>query len=143
MIKCFFSRQFAAFLFTGGFAAVVNFASRVWLSSFIEYPIAIVFAYIIGMITAFILEKLFVFRASEQSIQRSVLYFILVNIVALFQTWLISIGLAYYFFPYFGVKNYVPEISHAIGLAVPVVTSYIGHKKLSFKDFSSISKTIV
>ncbi|TLU85799.1 MAG: GtrA family protein [Chlorobium sp.] len=133
MIRYFFSKQFGTFLFTGGVAALVNFVSRVWISKFIEYSIAIVLAYIIGMITAFILAKLFVFSVSNQNIRRSVLYFILVNIVALIQTWLISTGLVYYVFPLLGVRYFTFEIAHAIGLAVPVVTSYIGHKQLSFK----------
>jgi putative flippase GtrA len=134
MIKQFISKQFIIFLLTGGLAALVNFISRIWLSRFVDYPIAIVLAYIIGMITAFILAKLVVFKSSQQSIQRSVFYFILVNLVAVLQTWIISIGLAYYVFPYLGFKIYVPEIAHAIGLTVPIVTSYIGHKRFSFKE---------
>ena len=133
MIKQFISKQFVIFLVTGGLAALVNFISRIWLSRFVDYPTAIVLAYIIGMITAFILAKLFVFKASQQSIQRSVLYFILVNLVAVLQTWIISVGLAYSVLPYLGLKLFVPEIAHAIGLTVPIVTSYIGHKRWSLK----------
>jgi len=32
-----------------------------------------------------------------------------------------------------GLKVYVPEVAHAIGIAVPVFTSYIGHKRWSFR----------
>jgi putative flippase GtrA len=133
MIHHFFSKQFAVFLLTGGFAALVNFTSRIGLNRIFDYPIAIVLAYIIGMITAFILAKLIVFKASEQSIHRSALYFVLVNIVAVVQTWIISMVLAYYVLPYFGFKQFVPEIAHAVGLTVPIFTSYIGHKRLSFR----------
>ena len=127
------SRQFFFFLLTGGLAALVNFASRIGYSRFVGYSTAIVLAYITGMITAFILAKLFVFKESSQSVHRSAFYFVLVNIVAATQTWLISVGFAYYTLPYLGVQHFVPEIAHAIGLAVPIFTSYIGHKKLSFK----------
>jgi len=85
------------------------------------------------MITAFTLARLFVFKESSQSVHRSAFYFVLVNVVAIAQTWLISLALAYYALPYIGVQHYVPEIAHAIGLAVPIFTSYIGHKRLSFK----------
>ena len=133
MIKKFMSRQFFFFLLTGGLAALVNFASRIGYSQIVGYSTAIVLAYITGMITAFTLARLFVFKESSQSVHRSAFYFVLVNVVAIAQTWLISLALVYYALPYIGVQHFVPEIAHAIGLAVPIFTSYIGHKKLSFK----------
>jgi putative flippase GtrA len=92
-----------------------------------------VIAYITGMITAFILAKLFVFKQSQQALHHSILFFLLVNLVAVLQTWFISISLAYYILPKFHVVLYVWEIAHAVGVVVPVFTSYIGHKKLSFR----------
>ena len=85
------------------------------------------------MITAFVLAKVFVFKESQQSIHHSALFFCLVNLVAVLQTWLISMGLAYYLLPYLGVSIFVEEIAHAVGIAVPVFTSYIGHKRWSFR----------
>jgi hypothetical protein len=32
-----------------------------------------------------------------------------------------------------GVTAYVPEIAHGVGVAVPVFTSYLGHKHFSFR----------
>ena len=127
------SKEFFFFLLTGGLAALINFTSRIGYSQFVDYSTAIVLAYITGMITAFILARLFVFKESRQSVHRSAFYFVLVNVVAAAQTWLISLGLAYYALPYIGVQHFVPEIAHAIGLAVPIFSSYIGHKHLSFK----------
>jgi putative flippase GtrA len=94
---------------------------------------AVILAYITGMITAFILAKLFVFKESQQSVQRAAMFFILVNVVAVLQTWLISMGLAYYLLPSLGFTNFVKEIAHAAGVVVPVFTSYLGHKHLSFR----------
>ena len=133
MIKSYFSKQFVLFLLAGGFAALVNFASRILINKFINYSTAIIFAYIIGMMIAFILNKLFVFRGSRQSTNRSIIYFVIVNGVAVFQTWGISVLLAYHILPYFGIKSFVQEIAHAIGLGIPIISSYFGHKKLSFK----------
>lgn len=98
-----------------------------------DFSIAIVLAYITGMITAFVLAKLFVFKRSHQSLHRSALFFVLVNLVAVAQTWLISMGLAAYALPALGVTKFVREIAHAVGVAVPVFTSYIGHKHWSFR----------
>jgi putative flippase GtrA len=133
VIKQFMSRQYLVFLLTGGTAAAVNFGSRIVFNRWLGFSSAVILAYITGMITAFVLAKLFVFRSSQQSVQRSALFFVLVNVVAVAQTWGISMGLAYYLLPWFGVIRFVPEISHAVGVAVPVFTSYIGHKRWSFR----------
>ena len=133
MIKHFFSKQFMVFLLTGGTAAAVNFGSRILYSQHVDFSSAVILAYMTGMITAFVLAKLFVFRKSRQSMHRSAFFFILVNLVAIAQTWGISMGLAHYLLPSLGVTSFVPEIAHATGVAVPVFTSYIGHKRWSFR----------
>lgn len=133
MIRQFTSRQFLAFLLTGGTAALVNFGSRILYNHWMGFSSAIVLAYVTGMITAFVLARLFVFTASTQPIRHSIAFFILVNLVAVVQTWAISLGLAYYVLPSFGVHAFAREIAHAVGVAVPVFTSYIGHKRWSFR----------
>ena len=64
MIGAFRSRQFLVFLLTGGIAAAVNFGSRILYNQWMGFSAAIVLAYITGMVTAFVLARLFVFRAS-------------------------------------------------------------------------------
>lgn len=133
MIQQFASRQFLVFLLTGGTAAAVNFGSRIAYSTWLNFSSAVILAYLTGMITAFVLAKMFVFKDSQQSVQRSAVFFVLVNLVAALQTWGISMGLAYYLLPALGATVFVPEIAHAVGVAVPVFTSYIGHKRWSFR----------
>lgn len=133
MIRQFVSRQFLVFLLTGGTAAVVNIGSRVLFSRWFGFSSAVILAYLAGMITAFVLAKFVVFRESQQSIQHSIAFFVLVNLVAVVQTWIISMGLAYFVLPSLGISGYALEIAHVIGVAVPVFTSYIGHKRWSFK----------
>lgn len=133
MIQQFMSRQFLAFLLTGGTAAVVNFCSRIVYNVWVNFSTSIVLAYVTGMITAFILARLFVFKESRQAFHRSATFFVLVNAVAVMQTWLISMGMVYYALPVIGVTHFVREIAHGVGVAVPVFTSYIGHKRWSFR----------
>jgi putative flippase GtrA len=128
------SPQFFKFLLAGGFAATVNFGSRIVFNHWMPFSAAIVIAYIVGMITAFILTKLFVFTDSVRPTWQSALFFILVNIAAVLQTWAVSLGLAYYVLPWLGISWHPKEIAHALGVVVPVFTSYIGHKKLTFKS---------
>lgn len=116
----------------GGFAAGCNFFSRIIFNQWFSYSVSIVLAYLIGMLTAFILNKLIVFKDSTQSLNKSVIYFSLINLLAIFQTWIISIVLNSYLFPSLGIFQYSKEISHAIGVLFPVFSSYFGHKKFSF-----------
>jgi putative flippase GtrA len=133
VIHHFMSRQFLIFLLTGGTAAAINFFSRIFYSQWLDFSSAVIVAYLTGMISAFIFAKIFVFRESKQSIGRSILFFVLVNFIAVLQTWCISMVLVYYLLPAFGIDKFALEIAHAIGVAVPVFTSYIGHKRLSFR----------
>lgn len=132
-MKLFCSRQFVAFLLTGGVAGIVNFGSRILYSRVVDFSSAILLAFLTGLVTAFVLARTFVFVDSRQSLGRSGMLFVLVNLVALLQTWTISLGLAHYLFPSLGVSRFAEEMAHAVGIAVPVVTSYLGHKYWSFR----------
>ncbi|MEY3570877.1 MAG: hypothetical protein RIQ85_997 [Pseudomonadota bacterium] len=134
MISHFMSRQFVIFLVTGGVAAAVNFGSRILYNQWVNFSVAVVLAYLTGMVTAFALARYFVFTESNQSMQRSALWFVVVNIVAVMQTWVISMLLAYYVLPRMDLTQFIPEIAHAVGVVVPVFTSYLGHKRFSFKQ---------
>ena len=132
MMRSFMNRQFLGFLLTGGLAAAVNFGSRILYNRWLDFSSAVVLAYLTGMVTAFILARSFVFTQGSQSVQRSAMFFVLVNGVAVLRTWAISMAL-YYLLPIAGVTQWAPEIAHAVGVAVPVFTSYLGHKKFSFR----------
>jgi putative flippase GtrA len=133
VIAAFRSRQFLVFLLTGGLAAAVNFGSRIVFSLWMSYSAAIVLAYLVGMTTAFLLARQFVFKEGKQALHHSAMYFVLVNAVAVLQTWVVSVGLATWILPALGVSRFAPEIAHAVGVVVPVFTSYLGHKHLSFR----------
>ncbi|AZE71914.1 hypothetical protein C4K00_1671 [Pseudomonas synxantha] len=83
----FMSCQFLTFLFTGGSAAAINFGSRIFYSQWLGFFSAVILAYIAGIITVFVLAKLLIFKGSQQSLRRSAMFFVLVNLVAVFQAW--------------------------------------------------------
>lgn len=134
MMGLFWSRQFLAFLMTGGIAALVNFFSRILYNQWMEFSTAVIVAYLSGMVTAFILARLLVFQSSTQSLYRSILFFVLVNLLAIMQTWAISLWMLHQVLPALSVTDFTPEIAHACGIIVPVFTSYLGHKFWSFKS---------
>ena len=125
--------EFFQFLLVGGLAAGVNFVSRIGFSELVSYRFAIILAYLIGMLTAFILSKRYVFEQSGRPLKDELRDFTIVNIFAVIQVWLISVGLAEYFFPFISFTFYPEEVAHLIGLGIPAITSYLGHKHFSFK----------
>lgn len=134
MMRLFWSRQFLAFLLTGGIAALVNFFSRILYSQWMGFSSAVIAAYLSGMVTAFILARLLVFQGSTQTLYRSIVFFVLVNLLAIAQTWAVSLWMLHQVLPLLSVTRFTPEIAHACGIIVPVFTSYLGHKFWSFKS---------
>jgi len=124
--------RFARFLVVGGLAAGVNVLARYLLDPYMSYSAAIVLAYLAGMATAFLLAKLFVFEASGAHALAEFARFGVVNVAAVAQVWVVSVGLAEWFLPWIGVQTYRYDIAHVVGVAVPAVTSYFGHKYYSF-----------
>jgi len=121
------------FLIAGGIAACVNFLSRIALNWWMPYAAAIVVAYILGMITAFVINRALVFTDANNKLHHQVLWFTAINIAAVLQTLAISLLLAKVIFPSAGFYCHAETLAHAIGIAVPVVTSYLGHKRFSFR----------
>jgi len=122
------------FLFTGGVAAIVNVISRVGFSQLLRFELAVLLAYCVGMLTAYVLARKFVFLQSRTSVRRSFAAFALVNLFAVLQTWLVSVGLRNWLLPLLGIVVLTDLIAHGIGVVVPVLSSYFGHKHISFRE---------
>lgn len=132
MASAFATSEFGRFLLTGGVAAGVNVAARWLLSHVIGYEAAVALAYLVGMATAYLLSRAFVFARSGRSMADEAVRFALVNVVALAQVWIVSVGLARLVFPAIGFTWHAEDIAHMIGVAIPAVTSYFGHRHFSF-----------
>lgn len=128
------NRQFLLFVLTGGVAALINIISRVGFSLLLRFELAVLAAYAIGMITAYVLARRFVFLSSRQSVRSSFAAFALVNLAAVLQTWLVSVGMRHLLLPLIGVAAVVDLIAHGCGVIVPVFTSFLGHKYISFRE---------
>ncbi len=125
-------QRFLMFLAAGGIAALVNVLSRIALSRMMPYEAAIVVAYLAGMAAAYVLNRLYVFEASGRGVHDEFLRFALVNLLAVAQVWIVSVGLARLVFPWLGFTWHADTVAHVIGVAVPAVTSYLGHKHFTF-----------
>ena len=125
-------REFLTFVAIGGFAAALNFAVRFPIDYFTSFEVAIVLAYLIAMTTAFLLNRRYAFRASDGPWARQYRRFAIVNLLALAQVFVVTVGLARFAFPAIGLAWHAEALAHAIGLASPIVTSYWGPKRYSF-----------
>ncbi len=131
------NKQFLLFIFAGGFAAIVNILSRSLLSLFMNFSSSVLIAYFIGMVVAFLLTKRFVFLSKNLDNKKSFLSFTLVNLFAVIQTYFISIYFRTLIINSFSNPSLANLISHTIGVLFPVITSFFGHKYLSFGKLSS------
>lgn len=133
----YFSVEFIKFIIVSGFAAAVNFSARIFFNLFTGYATAITIAFVFGLSTAFIFNKLWVFPKGDREVKKEFVKFTIVNLLALPQTLIISLLLALYVFPAIGFTYHPKEVAHLIGIGFPVFTSYLGHKYFSFKSNKS------
>jgi putative flippase GtrA len=126
--------RFARFFLVGVTAAAVNIFSRVLISYFVRFEYAVALAFPIALTFAFVMSRFFVFKASKRPVWEQYLRFWLVNLVALVQVWLVSVGLTYWFFPAIGWTFYPELLAHTIAVCSPVLTSYYAHKVFTFSE---------
>lgn len=127
------STRFIKFVAASGLAAAANIGSRILLGMWIGYIPSIIVAYCIGMITAFALNRLLVFTETESSLHHQVFWFISVNLAAVVQTLAVSILLSRIAFPIMGFTWHADTMAHVIGVGIPAVTSYLGHRHFTFR----------
>jgi putative flippase GtrA len=127
------ARQFTRFLIAGGLAAGVNYGSRFIFSIWLSFPAAILLAYCMGMVSAFLLMRRFVFDAHGRDLGAQVLKFLIVNVFAAAQTLLVSLLLVRWVLPLLSVTWQPEALAHAAGVAVPVLSSFVLHKRATFR----------
>jgi hypothetical protein len=109
-----------------------QFGSRILYNQWCDFSTAVILAYLTGMVTAFVLARMFVF--TKQPVHAP--------LGAVFHAGQPGCGdtdLADQHGPgtlpvaHARVTHFSREIAHAIGVAAPVFTSYLGHKRWSFR----------
>jgi putative flippase GtrA len=127
------SGQFVRFVLAAGASVPVNLGARVLLSRWVPYEVALLLSHVVGMLTAWTLTRLFVFDASGRSAGSELARFAIVNVVSVAVTWCVSVGLVRHVFPTLQFAWHPELVAHLIGLGVASVTSFIGHKRFSFR----------
>ncbi len=127
-----FKKEFSLFILSGLIAASINITSRVILTIFLSFELSVFIAYFLGMLTAFLLARKYVFKTTKKSYKRSFAAFSLVNLIAVFQTWIVSVLIKFWLVNFISSVSIVELISHSFGVGIPVFTSYFGHKYITF-----------
>ncbi|MEP7042432.1 MAG: GtrA family protein [Dokdonella sp.] len=128
------SARFAGFLLVSSVAAIANFTARILFSLWLPYALAVVLAFFVGLGTAFLLNRRYVFRDAANELHQQAFFFFAVNMLGLAQTLCVSLLLAKWLLPLLGLHWHVEELAHAVGIAAPTITSYLGHKHYSFRS---------
>lgn len=128
--------EFARFLLTGGFAALVNLGSRAVFQRFIPFLPAVALAYLCGMAVAYTLARKFVFTDAGTSTAESSFRFVVVNLLGIAQTTVVSWFLHDHALPALSVTFHPSTIAHLVGVATPVFTSFVAHRRWTFAKSS-------
>lgn len=133
MIKYFLTTQFLSFLVVGGLAALLHWLARIILSVWLPFSTAVIIAYIIGMIVAFILNSFFVFPKSEKSRHAQARDFVLVNLSFFPVVWFVSLQINNWL-KTISIVSHSEELAHAIAIPLPMLATFLIYKFFAFKE---------
>ncbi len=141
MLKYYFTKQFAIFLVVGGVAGLLNWGACMMLTKWFSFSSAIVFAYMIGMMVAFMLNHRFVFPHSTKATRVQATQFVLVNLLCIPVVWFISIQVSQ-FLTNVHFFWFHKELAHAVGIASPVLFTFLIYKFFTFKRGRDLSENL-
>jgi putative flippase GtrA len=125
---------FAKFLVAGGLAAVANFAARPVLEPEVGFGPAVALAYLVGVATAFTLNRIFVFPASGKSLRIEMGWFFTFNALAFPVVVGGSMLLRAFVFGLFLKPALAEAAAHGCAILVPVVFNFAAHRLVTFRS---------
>ncbi|MBN8999204.1 MAG: GtrA family protein [Rhizobiales bacterium] len=132
----YLSGQFGRFLVAGGFAAIANFARRFVFEPVTGFWAAVALAYLVGFLTAFYLNRRFVFPASGKPLHREMAWFFLFNALAFPVVVLAAIGFERYVFSPILPVGIARAAAHGCAILLPVFANFLAHRSITFRASS-------
>ena len=129
-------KRFTGFLFAGVVSTLCNLGSRYVFQLAMSYEWALVFANAVGILSAFVLNRWFVFKSTQGVFTSELTRFTLVNLIGIVVSWAASVALYRWLFPAVGFAWHPDLWAHAIGIAVPVIPNYLAHRAWTFNQTS-------
>ena len=133
MIRYFLTKQFLEFVIVGVLAAFLHWTARIILSQWMPFSGAVIVAYGVGMVVAFVLNSVFVFPKSKKSRTRQARDFVVVNLAFMPIVWSVAVSLVPVF-RFLGMADYSQAAAHAVAVAVPTLFTFLIYKFFTFKD---------
>lgn len=124
--------EFMIFVGLGALAAGTNLVARYLFNFIMPFELAVVLAYMAGMLVAFILFGRVLFTDSKNALSRRLSRFVQVNLLGAALAWLVSVVMARVVLPAANWTFHPLEIAHLFGVAAPLASSYVLHKKYTF-----------
>jgi putative flippase GtrA len=129
------THQIVTFSLLSGLAALVNIGSRIILSTFLSFQIAVSGAYVLGMILNFILNKRFTFPDGPRKTVAELRTFSCIALFGLFLTNLLSAGFLVVYSTIISASNqFIETIAHISAVGLVGIYSFIGHKYFSYRQ---------
>ena len=133
VVSLYVSAQFARFLAVGGVALLCHWLSRFAFNWFVSYGFAIVLAYLVGILVAFVLNKIYVFPFSTRPLNFEVFFFFLVNIAAFPFVWIVAYALGEWVLADRMPREVALALSHGFAITLPVFVNFALHKFVTFR----------
>jgi len=129
------THQIISFSLLSGLAALMNIVSRIILSRFLTFQIAVTSAYVLGMILNFFLNKKFTFPDGPRKAAAELRTFSCIALFGLLLTNLLSAGcLALYSALISASEQALETLAHISAVALVGIYSFLGHKYISYRQ---------
>lgn len=125
--------QFIAFVATGSLAAITNLGSRYLFDFVMPFELAVVLAYLVGMVVAFLLFQRMIFGNPDTPLRRRVIRFCQVNALGLALATAVSALMARIILPAVNWTFHPFEVAHFLGVAAPTFSSYFLHRNYTYR----------
>jgi putative flippase GtrA len=132
------NRQLLGFLAAGVVSTLLNLGSRYVFERFSSYELALLGANTVGVLSAYCLNRWFVFAPSADPVWAELGRFVAVNLLGIALSWVTAVLLFRWAFPALGVTWHPDLLAHAIGILVPVLPNYFMHKRWTFNQTSRL-----
>lgn len=127
------NNKFLLYLASGGVAALANYGSRFFFGIWFVFEISVVLAFVVGLVVGFFLMRSYVFQGSGKPFSSQVFMYVTINMFGLLQTVAVSSLMLRVVLPGLVSNEHAEAYAHAVGISVPIITSYFGHKFLTFR----------
>ena len=123
---------FAGFVLVGLMSTACNLGSRYVFQVFAGYEVALAVANVVGVLSAFLMNRWFVFKPGDATVWAELSKFTLINVAGIVVSWMVSVLLFRQVLPALGFGWHPDLVAHAIGISVPVIPNYFAHRYWTF-----------